>query len=116
MKAKDLYKYLLFDSVENLIEYGRKNGIEMKVRKSKSTQEEIFFADSGSLAAEPCKDMAFMHGFIHAKRDKRYFLTEPEELVDDRFMTRSFFAFGDFKESVSKQYMMALVKALKDTE
>lgn len=34
---------------------------------------------------------------ISEKRDKSYFLQEAKELVDDKWMTRSFFAFGDFK-------------------
>jgi hypothetical protein len=31
-------------------------------------------------------------------------------------MTRSFFAFGDFKESVNPKYMISLVKLLKEKE
>lgn len=31
------------------------------------------------------------------KRDKKYVLAEPEELYQDRYLTLSFFAFGDFK-------------------
>ena len=51
---------------------------------------------------------------MEEKRDKKYFLTEPEELVNDKWMTRSFFAFGDFKESVSQKYMWNLCKSLRD--
>jgi hypothetical protein len=47
------------------------------------------------------------------KRDKKYFLVEPEELIDDQWMTRSFFAFADFKESISNKYMVALIKSLR---
>jgi hypothetical protein len=53
---------------------------------------------------------------IKTKRDQKYFLLEPEELVDERFLTLSFFAFGDFKESVSQSYMNALVRVLKAIE
>jgi hypothetical protein len=50
---------------------------------------------------------------IYEKRDKKYFLTEPEELVNEKYMTRSFFTFGDFKESTSPKYIASLVKLLK---
>ena len=51
---------------------------------------------------------------LYEKRDKKYFITDPEELVDERYMTRSFFAFGDFKENVNKKYVISLARSLKE--
>lgn len=79
---------------------------------SKTSKENIYFVKSGSLNPHFLKDTVFLSS-VSEKRDKKYFLTEPEELVNDQYMTRSFFAFGDFKESVSPKYMSALVKLLK---
>ena len=53
---------------------------------------------------------------ITEKRDKRYFHEEPEELYQEKYATLSFFAFGDFKESIAQSYMNALVKAMKQRE
>jgi len=36
-------------------------------------------------------------------------------LIEDQYMTRSFFAFGDFKESVSNKFMVNLIKSLRNT-
>ena len=116
IRAKDLHKHLLFSSEEEMVKFARQNGVEVGRRLSKSTREDIYHAQSGSLVAHPVRDCTFIAESVYSKRDQKYFLTEAEELVEGRFMTRSFFAFGDFKESVSKTYMMGLVKALKDQE
>lgn len=84
----------------------------IETRVSKSTKEEIYYLKSGSLNPQFVKDDAFLQK-IFEKRHKKYFLVEPEELYKEEYMTRSFFAFGDFKESVNPKYMASLVKLLK---
>lgn len=69
----------------------------------------------GEISKEKIKNSQFIEQFIKVKRDKKYFLVEPEELIEDQWMTRSFFAFGDFKESKSNKYMVALIKSLRNT-
>jgi len=69
----------------------------------------------GTISKEKTKNNEFIEQFIKVKRDKKCFLVEPEELINDQWMTRSFFAFGDFKESLSNKYMVALIKSLRNT-
>ena len=85
----------------------------MEKKFSKTKKENIFSYVSGSLTEKITEDCSFIKN-IDLKRDKKYFLTESEELVDDKWMTRSFFAFGDFKESISPKYIQALSKSLKN--
>jgi hypothetical protein len=44
----------------------------------------------GKASEETKKDDRFIEEFVRVKRDKKYFLVEPEELIDDQWMTRSF--------------------------
>ena len=111
-KAENLIKYLFFKSEEDLINFGKANNIIMEKRVTKAKKEAVFSYLQGNLPEKITEDCAFMKE-IDQKRDKKYFLTEPEELVDDRWMTRSFFAFGDFKESINPKYVQALSKKLK---
>lgn len=103
---------MFFGSEDDLINFGKANNIVMEKRLSKAKKENIFSYVSGNLPEEITEDCSFMKD-IDLKRDKKYFLTEPEELVDERWMTRSFFAFGDFKESINPKYIQALSKKLK---
>lgn len=66
----------------------------------------------GELKTEQYKDNNFIR-LVDEKRDKKYFLNEPSELVKGKWVTRSFFAFGDFKESINPKYMIALCKGLR---
>lgn len=75
MNAASLAKYLIFPDNEALIKYAETNGVNLDVRMSKSTKEEIFFAKSGAMKAEHVKDISYLEQFIYSKRDKKYFLT-----------------------------------------
>ena len=104
---------MFFNSEEDIISFGKENGVVMEKKFSKTKKENIFSYVSGSLAEKITEDCSFIKD-IDLKRDKKYFLTESEELVDDKWMTRSFFAFGDFKESINPKYIQALSKSLKN--
>lgn len=97
-------------------EYFKSNGLEVGTRVSKSAKEDIFMIKSGEVSKQRVEDKRFIKEFITEKRDKRYFLEEPQELYQERFATLSFFAFGDFKESIIQSYMNSLVKVLKQKE
>jgi len=88
----------------------------MGTRITKSTKEEIYIVREGELNKEMIEDKAFIDAKVKCKRDKKYFLHEPEELYQEKYCTLSFFAFGDFKESIIQGYMNSLVKFLKAKE
>ena len=85
----------------------------MGSRVTKSTKEEVYTVKEGEVSQENVENKEFIKKMIIEKRDKKYFLAEPEELFEERFMILSFFAFGDFKESISPSYMNSLVRVLK---
>jgi hypothetical protein len=110
----NLFKYLFFQTEEDLINYWKENGIEVGVKFSKKLEQDAYYLKEGKASEETKKDERFIEESVRVKRDKKYFLVEPDELIDDQWMTRSFFAFGDFKESISNKYMLALIKNLRN--
>ena len=98
-----------------MLNYWKSNGVEVGVKFSKKLEQDAYYMKEGKESQEIKHDSAFIEEFVRVKRDKKYFLVEPEELIDDQWMTRSFFAFGDFKESISSKYMAMLIKSLRNT-
>jgi hypothetical protein len=52
--------------------------LTIDTRISKSTKEEVYYLKEGKLKESHLKDDAFILKYVEAKRDKKYFLTEPE--------------------------------------
>ncbi len=74
----NLYKYLLFDTEEELLSYWKACGVEVSVKYSKSLKEDAYLMKEGTVLTQKIKDNEFITKFIKIKRDSKYFLTEPE--------------------------------------
>ena len=76
--VKNLSKYLLFRNDEELNEYFTSNGISVGTRVSKSTKEEVYTFKEGEIVKERAENRGFILETIMEKRDKKYFLVDPE--------------------------------------
>ena len=113
IEVRETAKWLLFDSEEEFVEFCKKNGLSLVKKYSKSRKEDIWAVAEGNLVKQVVEDNNFVP-FVESKRNKSYFLVEDEELIDDKYMTKSFFAFGDFRESVNPKYMTTLCRKLRE--